>query len=104
MGEWKELIGAGVFGAMLGAGYLGLLWLTVQRMARQSHPQRWLLASLFLRMLLLVLGFYLIMGDGRWERVMAALAGFVGVRLFTLGRLERRIALESAGSGRSHDH
>jgi F1F0 ATPase subunit 2 len=83
-------------GALLAAIYLGALWLTVQRISDCRHPALWLLASLLARMVLVVATFYWILGDGHWQRLLAALAGFVTLRIVILGRVRRIAASGSA--------
>lgn len=104
MNDAPALILSFLGGAALGAMYFTVLWFTVRDLAEQSHPQRRLLVSLVLRMLLLLGGIYLIMGDGHWERAVSALAGFIVVRLVTVNRIERQIAASPAGDGETHDH
>ncbi len=92
-----------LLGAALAGGYLFILWLTVERIRQHPQPVRWLMTSLILRMVLLLGSFYLIMGDGHWERVLAALAGFALVRMLTVGNVNRQIAMSGAGGKASHD-
>lgn len=99
MHDFLPLILAFAGGVALGAIHFTLLWFTVRNLAKHPHPQQRLMGSLVLRMVLLLGGFYLIMGDGNWQRLVAALAGFVAVRLVTVGRVERRIAA-TAGTER----
>jgi F1F0 ATPase subunit 2 len=75
-----------VAGLALGAAYFGALWLTIRRMAWSARPTAWLLASTAVRLGLAVGAFYVIM-DGRWERLLACLAGFIVMRTY----LKRRI-------------
>ena len=78
-------------GALLAALYLISLWFTVRGIRRGRHPALWLLTSLILRMGLLVIVFYFIVGDGQWERLLAALAGFITLRTITLRRVRQQI-------------
>ena len=80
-----------VSGALLAALYLFSLWFTVQRIRRGRNPALWLLSSLLLRMGLLVIAFYFIVGDGHWERLLAALAGFITLRTLALRRVRQQI-------------
>jgi F1F0 ATPase subunit 2 len=68
-----------VGGMILGSIYLGGLFLTVRRLNDVSQPAMLMLGSYALRLAILLGGFYFIM-DGRWERLVAALAGFIIVR------------------------
>jgi F1F0 ATPase subunit 2 len=82
--HWLQLVLLFAAGAVLAALYLGALWWTVQRVARADQPALWLLASLLMRLLLLGAAFYLIIVDGHWQGLLAALAGFVVLRTFVL--------------------
>lgn len=104
MNDALPLIFSFLGGAALGAMYFAVLWFTVRDLAQQAHPHRRLLLSLVMRMLLLLGGLYLIMGEGHWERAVSALAGFVAVRLVVVGRIEQGIGMAKAEGGESHDH
>lgn len=80
-----------VLGALIAALYLSSLWLTVRRIHRGRHPALWLLSSLVVRMGLLLIAFYFIVGDGHWERLLAALAGFVILRTIAIRRVRQQI-------------
>jgi F1F0 ATPase subunit 2 len=72
----------------IGAGALyfaGLRW-TVDRLNTVRRPGLWTLASFLLRAAMLVTVFGAV-GQGRWERIIACLAGFTIVRLAALRRL-----------------
>lgn len=66
-------------GLALGLFYFGGLWLTVRKLAASKRPGILMLGSFVLRLLVTLFGFYLVM-DGRWERILACLAGFVVTR------------------------
>jgi F1F0 ATPase subunit 2 len=76
---------AGVAGLALGLFYFGGLWLTVRRIAGTTRPAFLMLGSFVVRLLVTLCGFYLVM-DGRWERLLACLAGFLVMR-FVLTRV-----------------
>ncbi|MBE7499244.1 MAG: ATP synthase subunit I [Verrucomicrobiales bacterium] len=67
-------------GAALGAVFFGGLWWTVRRAVASPHPARWFIASLLLRMGVVLAGFYAV-GGGQWLRWLACLLGFVLARL-----------------------
>jgi F1F0 ATPase subunit 2 len=73
-------------GLALGAVYFIALWQTVRRLPQAASPVRLMLGSLILRMAILTLGFYLVMG-GHWERLAVALAGFILMRKILTYRL-----------------
>jgi F1F0 ATPase subunit 2 len=92
--EVVHLILAFTAGLAVGLFYFGGLWLTVQRLPQARHPGMLAAASMFVRTGLTLLAFYLVMA-GRWERLLACLAGFFLVRLLLVRRLgpDRRQAL-----------
>ena len=88
-----------VAGGLLAALYLAGLWLTVQYIHRPHHPHHkrpkaglWLTISLVLRLLLLLVALYLILGDGQWRHLLAALAGFMTLRQLVTRRVQRQVA------------
>lgn len=83
-------------GAILGVLYFSGLWLTVQRIHHGKYPALWLVASLVLRMALLLTAFYLILSYGRWEHLLAALAGFVILRIFSTRSMRRQVSASDA--------
>jgi F1F0 ATPase subunit 2 len=72
-------------GLALGLFYFGGLWLTVRRITCSKRPALLMLASFVVRLLVTLCGFYLVM-DGRWERLLACLSGFLVTR-FVLTRI-----------------
>ncbi len=66
-------------GALLGAFYFNSLWNTVKKVTDEGKQGMFLLTGYFLRTGVVLAGFYIIM-SGRWERVVAALAGFILMR------------------------
>ncbi len=73
-------------GMALGAFYFLSLWKTLQRISEAGNPGVVLLRSYIIRTAVVLAGFYLIM-DGHWQRVVAALLGFVLVRMILTRRL-----------------
>ena len=74
-----------IAGIGLGLLYFGGLWLTVRALSTVRRPGLLTLGSFAGRMAVTLVSFYLIMG-GHWERLLAALLGF----LLTRGMLVRR--------------
>ncbi len=68
-------------GAALGGAYFGALWLTVRHLIDHRYPEIVLIGSLLVRLGFVLIGFYLILDGGHWVRLLAALAGFVIVRV-----------------------
>jgi F1F0 ATPase subunit 2 len=79
-------------GALLGAVYLAGLWLTVRRLHRHPHAALWFAVSLMVRMAAVVTGFYLILAAGRWQYLLAGLAGFVTLRTLLIWRVNRGLS------------
>jgi F1F0 ATPase subunit 2 len=77
-----------VAGGALGAFYFGTLWLVVRRLDRAAYPAAWLGVTGILR-LAVVLGLFGLLVGTRWERVVAALVGFLAVRVMLTGWLGR---------------
>ena len=82
------LIFSFAFGSLMGLLYFSGLWQTVRRLADSPRPMRLLMISSIGRTVLAVGGFYLIM-DGSWERLAAAMLGFLIVRAFLVENLGR---------------
>ncbi len=70
---------AALAGSALGAIFFGGLWWTVRQSRASARPALWFLASLLLRMGITLPGFFIV-ASGRWERLLACLAGFVVAR------------------------
>lgn len=67
-------------GSGLGVLFFGGLWWTVRKVMSSSHSMVWLLGSFVVRMAVTVAGFYFV-ADGQWQRLLAALLGFVIARI-----------------------
>jgi len=80
MNEMLSLAPALVAGVLLGAIFFGGLWWTVRKGFSSKRPALWFFGSLPLRMSIVLAGFYFV-SDGRWERLLACLLGFVTARL-----------------------
>jgi F1F0 ATPase subunit 2 len=94
--DWLILALFFLIGMLLGGLYFAALWSTLRKMQASRHPLRLLAVSLLLRMAVLLVAFYLILDDGQWERLAAALPGFLLARAIALRR--SRKALRSAAS------
>jgi F1F0 ATPase subunit 2 len=69
-----------VAGGLAGAVYLALLWVAVGRLAGARRPVPTLLTGMVLRLALLLAAFYLL-SAGDPFRLVAALAGFIAIRI-----------------------
>jgi len=81
MSEWLRIAASLFAGALLGIFYFGGLWLTVQWLPKVRHPAVLALISYLVRLVVALIGFYLLM-NGRWQQLVACLAGFLVARLF----------------------
>lgn len=79
-------------GLLLGLLFFGGLWLTLQRLPTADYPALLVMTSLLTRTLIASAGFYFLM-DASWQRLVAALLGFITARL-VLTRVLRRSVLE----------
>lgn len=75
------LTAAFLAGAFLGALYFGGLWWTVRRLPHARQPLNLYFGSLAARVVLVLAGFYGVLAVCDWPQLMAALAGFLMVRL-----------------------
>lgn len=69
-----------ILGTALSGIYFGTLWLTVRRLVHNRQPAVFLMLSLLLRMSVILSCFYLILNGGHWDRLLAALLGFITLR------------------------
>jgi len=81
------LLAAFTAGLALGAFYFTALWHTVRKLPSANKPSRLLIVSFFLRMGVIMSGFFLIMHGGHWERLAAAMVGFMIIRKILTFRL-----------------
>lgn len=79
-------------GLVLGAFYFIALWRTVKRLSETTHPVRLMLGSFFVRMVVVLTGFYFVM-SGHWERLAMALMGFIFMKVILTRRLGTRKAI-----------
>ncbi len=75
MNEPVSLVAAVVAGILLGGMFFGGLWWTVRQGLSSQRAALWFLGSLLLRLSLVLVGFYFVLGDS-WQRLLAGLLGF----------------------------
>lgn len=83
MNEALSLAFAGLAGVLLGAFFFGGLWWTIRRAFASKQAALWFFGSLLLRVGIVVLGFYFILGDN-WRRLLAGLFGFIIARFIAI--------------------
>ena len=86
MGETIYLILSFSVGMALGAFYFLSLWRTLQKISDAPSPGFMMFRSYLIRTSVVLTGFYLVMG-GHWQRGIAALIGFVVMRMLLTRRL-----------------
>lgn len=88
------LIAAFAAGTVLGAFYFTALWHTVRQLSSAKSPARLMIGSFLIRMGVVLAGFYLVMGAGHWERLAAAMLGFIMIRKILTYRLGPQNAVQ----------
>ena len=101
MNETFGLMLALVTGVLLGAIFFGGLWWTVQKGLSSKWAAFWFTGSLLLRTGIALAGFYWVT-DGRWERLLACLLGFVIARLIVI-RLTRTTTFSTQEASHAPD-
>ncbi|MBK8702892.1 MAG: hypothetical protein IPN33_04300 [Saprospiraceae bacterium] len=76
-------------GVLLGGFFFGGLWYTIQKGLTAKYPAVWFLGSMLVRTGVVLTGFYFTSG-GKWERMVAALIGFIIAR-FVVMRLKEKL-------------
>jgi F1F0 ATPase subunit 2 len=85
MNDALGLASAVAAGGLLGAFFYGGLWWTVRQGVSSGWVALWFAGSMLLRTVIVVLGFYFILGDS-WLKLLTGLIGFVIAR-FVVTRL-----------------
>jgi len=78
-------------GMILGGLYFSGLWFTVQRIQLEKHPAVWIIASMVLRMVLLLIAFYFVLSYGSWVHLLAVLGGFIVLRMISTRKMRQLI-------------
>jgi len=79
-----------IVGMLVGVFYFGTLWVIVRQLPRVKRPALLILSSFFARNAVTVLVFYFIM-DGRWERLITCLLGFLLARTVIVRRVKLQL-------------
>jgi len=80
MTDALSFISSVIAGILLGAFFFGGLWWTVHKGVKSERVALWFFGSMLLRTGVVMLGFYLLLGDS-WQRMLAGLFGFFIARL-----------------------
>ncbi len=77
-------------GLALGAFYFVSLWKTVQKLPQTKNRGLLLIGSFVLRLSVVLAASYFLLRDGHWERLAAAMIGFIVMRKILTYRLGPR--------------
>ncbi len=95
MNEILNLTLAFTAGVLLGGIFFWGLWWTVQKGLSSQQPALWVLASMLARTAIVLTGFHFV-AQGRWERFLMCLAGFIIARFITIAFVRRAdVSLET---------
>jgi len=101
MNETVNLTMALAEGVLLGGIFFGGLWWTVRMGVSSQWPALWFFGSLLVRMGIVLTGFYFV-SDGRGERILLCLFGFVMGRLIVTQLVQTAKKPACPGQGASH--
>ncbi len=91
MNELAQIVMVLLAGVLLGALFFGGLWWTVQKGLTADNPALWFGASMLLRTVVVLAGFYLIAGPD-WLRMLLCLLGFIIARLIVTRLTAKRMS------------
>ena len=74
------ILSAFFIGIALGCFYFGSLWITVRQLPTTVYPVRLFMFSWLARIVITLLGFYLVM-NGQWQQALICLLGFISARV-----------------------
>ena len=83
-----QFVVALIVGLLLGIVFFGGLWVTVKRLDRVHNPALWMLASLIVRLSLVLGSLYALIRTGDWLSLVVALGGMLLVRTLLKRRLQ----------------
>jgi F1F0 ATPase subunit 2 len=82
-------------GLALGAFYFISLWQTIRSLGQTENRMRLLAISYVLRLAVVLTAFYFMMQGGHWERLAAAMIGFLAMRKILTNRFGPQKAMEA---------
>jgi F1F0 ATPase subunit 2 len=74
-----------LIGIVLGTLFFGGLWWTILKGTSSKRPEFWFLGSFIVRTSIVLVGFYFVL-DGRWNRLVVCLLGFIIARFILMHR------------------
>lgn len=89
MSDILYMILAFIAGMALGMFFFGGLWFTVKKAINAKTPAIWFFISFFLRVIVVLIGFYYI-SQGGWQRLIISVIGFIIAR-FVVTHLTKTI-------------
>ena len=72
-------------GGLLGLFYFGGLLLTIRKMTQWKQPALLMILSLFVRVAIVISGFYWLT-EGQWRELLVAFFGFIVIRMIMVRR------------------
>jgi len=87
-------------GALLGAFYFFGLWWTIRRLGSSQYVALLFMFSMLFRSLVVIAGFYFILGD-HWQQLVPGLLGFMLLRMLVtrIARVEKPSSLSKQKDG-----
>ena len=79
--------GSLVIGLALGFLFFSGLWKTLQHLPVTRNPSILIMGSAIIRIGVVILGFFFLVMEGHWDRLMVGLLGFLVMRTFLVRRL-----------------
>lgn len=101
MAESMTLMPALLEGCLLGFFFFGGLWWTVRKGIKAERVAFYFIASMLLRTGVVMLGFYLLMGDS-WLKMLVGLLGFSLARMIVLRRTKGRSPINRLAQEADH--
>lgn len=89
MTDYLDLLFSLLAGLLLGVFFFTGLWWTVRQFDSSKYVALLFLFSMLFRTGIVILGFYLIMGDS-WQRLVAGLLGFIIVRIIATRLMNKK--------------
>ena len=101
MNEISHIILILVAGIALGLFFFGGLWYTVKKVVNTKTPSIWFFLSYFLRISIILTGFYFV-SSGKWQMLFICLLGFITGRIIVF-RITKAIDLKQQNKEVNHE-
>jgi F1F0 ATPase subunit 2 len=97
--NWLLILISLITGSILGVFYFGGLWITVQYLVNGKHPYSLFFVSFFIRILVVLAVFYLIVVQG-WIYLVVSLLGLIITRMIIVTVLKPDLTVQSKAHGK----